>query len=121
MPSIFFVTTEERAETFTINHPFPPEDVFECSFMEPLKISMLWAILTHEEWQQEMVDLFPDVVETEDEAMVWRFPGHVIFESIGNTVLLLTTVPFISLDGQINNSRGNRLGFWIMKLTCSGS
>lgn len=67
LPSIFFTADETTAVRIELNHDLPQEDVAEMSAMEPLKLSMLWAIIDGKEWDVALIDEFTEVFAHDEE------------------------------------------------------
>jgi hypothetical protein len=65
--SIFFTADEMTAVRIELNHDLPQEDVAEMSAMEPLKLSMLWAIIDGKEWDVASIDEFTEVFAHDEE------------------------------------------------------
>jgi hypothetical protein len=67
LPSIFFTADEMTAVRIELNHDLPQEDVAAMSAMEPLKLSMLWAIIDGKEWDVALIDEFTEVFAHDEE------------------------------------------------------
>ena len=67
MPAIFFVASEAAAAQVTLNHDLPPGDVIECGGVDTLKLSTLWSIMDHTDWDPAMLRAFSEMKSTRSE------------------------------------------------------